>query len=208
MKALLAAQDRGGGGGWYLHRWQAPEQPGSSATERFCAKTLKSQGKELELPGPWRLSEPRVLRRVLQRHASKKWEAAALQRSLSSYLHLLFIHSHCLNTCLLPLVRKTEASIHRSCSCSHNSDYLCTASRARYRQWSGGEEWKYSPEHNSCICAASHTVTWPRLWEQHQRVSPDTGLLISQSITAVKQRILVFYSLLAVAQLTLLVNEM
>lgn len=88
MKALLAAQDRGGGEGWCLHCQQAPEQAGSSAAEHFCAKTLKSQGKELELPGPRRLSEPRALREVLQQHTSKRWEAAALQRSLSSHLHL------------------------------------------------------------------------------------------------------------------------
>lgn len=72
MKALLATQERGGGEGWYLHRRQAPEQPGSSGTEQFCARTLKSQGKELELPGPRRLSEPRALRKVLQRPASEK----------------------------------------------------------------------------------------------------------------------------------------
>jgi len=87
-----------------------------------------------------------------------KWQPC---RGVQAPAYAFSLYTHIASTpasCLSLGLQQAEASIHCICSCSHNSDYLCTASRARYRRRWGGEQWQYSPAHSGCLCSASHAA--------------------------------------------------
>lgn len=169
----------------------------------LCANTLQSQGRAGA--ARTKLSKSRLSGRFcsdIPTRAGKQQPCRAVGAPTDTFSVWFFFFV--LPDICLPLgLQEIEASMHSSCSCSHNSDYLCTASRARSHQWLGGEQERCS-QSTAAASALCHTLSLHpglgTLSELPQTEAP------GKSLTAVKQQVLV-YSLLAVVQFTPSVNE-
>lgn len=158
-----------------------PANPGAALPLSLCANTLQSQGRVRA--ASTKVSKPRLSGRFcsdIPTRAGKQQPCRAVGAPTDTMSVHLFILP---DTCLSLGLQEIEASMHRGCSCCHNSDYLCTASRARSHQWQGGEQGGCS-QGTAAASALCHTLSLgPGLGtvsELPQTQAPD------KSLTAVK----------------------